>query len=212
MNFDKLPSHLRSCPSDDLYEDDDWEDEDDDDWDEDDEDEDWEDDREDEDDDEDYEEDWDDDDEDYDEDWDDEDEDSHEIVQGVWPQEAVEELALYCQVSVFIAHRAIVICHLRLPPGYDRNEIPLLVELPADYPCSPPGIAGRRVYVPPDLRFHGHRLADIHPGTTPCFSTPGFGPWAWLCYETIEWNPLGDNLITFLEMIRGDLTDPTINQ
>jgi hypothetical protein len=104
-------------------------------------------------------------------------------------------------------YRFVVVRGVKLPPGYNYDTTDLLVGLPADYPCSPPGIGDSPVYTSPDLRFHGRVLADLHPGN-PKYATPGHAPWAWLCYRTIDWDPLIDDLIKFVEMVRADLTDP----
>jgi len=205
MSIDDPLGHLRSSLDGGQYEDeDDWDD-DDDDWDDEDDDEDDDDDDDDYDDDDDEDDDW----EDDDDDWEDgsKEGDRHDNNTGRL-MEALQRLSFHFPLCVNDDHKFVVVGGVRLPPGYNRDHTPLLIELPADFPCSPPGIAGRRVFVPPDLRFRGRRLADIHPGTTPRFSTPGFGPWAWLCYEAINWNPLKDNLITFIEMVRADLTNP----
>ena len=97
----------------------------------------------------------------------------------------------------FIAH------HFRLPPGYDRFETPVLVTLPHDYPVSPPGVGRSEVFLPGSLRFCGRQLRDLHDS-----EAPAPGVWAWFCYQYIRWDPRRDNLITFLEMVRADLTNP----
>lgn len=97
----------------------------------------------------------------------------------------------------FIAH------NFRLPPGYDRAETSVLVTLPHDYPISPPGIGDSRVYLPPDVLYRGMDLRDLHPS-----DAPAWGEWAWFCYQEIRWDPARDNLMTFLEMVRADLTNP----
>ena len=75
-------------------------------------------------------------------------------------------------------------------------------EMPRDYPLCPPGI-GTHTYVSPDLQFNGRQLRDVHAGVT-----PGWGRWAWLCYQSIHWDPHRDDLVTFMEMVRADLTNP----
>lgn len=107
--------------------------------------------------------------------------------------------------------RFIIVEDVQLPYGYDRARIPVLIELPKSYPRVPPGVGGSQVYIPDDIRFLGSSLDDVHVGNTPSFKTPGWPDWAWLCYERIDWNPLCDNLITFLEMIRANLTNPATN-
>jgi hypothetical protein len=99
----------------------------------------------------------------------------------------------------------VVVADLRLPHGFNRPTTDLLIELPPGYPVAPPGV-GCHIYVHPNLRLHGRGLTDLHSRSTPSFATPGFGPWAWLCYERIEWCPERDDLIKFVEMVRADLS------
>jgi hypothetical protein len=98
--------------------------------------------------------------------------------------------------------RYLCIYDFLLPPGYDRPTTEVLIELPSDYPLSPPGVA-HRIYLPPSLRFQDRRLDDLHPNVT-----PGWGSWAWFCYRRIDWDPGRDDLVGFLEMMRADLTNP----
>ena len=105
-------------------------------------------------------------------------------------------------------YKFIIVGGVKLPPEYNISETELLIELPADYPFSPPGVAGSHMYVSPALRFGGRELEDMHLSTTPPFQTPRFGPWAWWCYERIRWDAVRDNLIKFIEMVRADLTNP----
>jgi hypothetical protein len=100
----------------------------------------------------------------------------------------------------------VIACGLKLPPGYNTRCTDMLFELPSDYPLSPLGVGDSHVYLPPALRLHGRRLEDLHEWRRPEFETPGFGKWAWFCYEYIDWSPTRDNLIKFVEMVRADLT------
>lgn len=102
-----------------------------------------------------------------------------------------------------------VIVEIGLPPGFDYVWTNLLIEIPPDYPVSPPGIGNYRVFVPPWLTYRGRKLKDIHPNQSPSFETPEFGPWAWLCYEDVRWYPSRDDLLTFVEMVRSDLSNPS---
>lgn len=106
--------------------------------------------------------------------------------------------------------RFVIVEGVLLPPGYDRNRIPVLIELPSNYPVTPPGVGDNRIYVPGSLRYGGRELEDIHEGSTPNVATPGWDDWAWMCYEEIEWEPCRDDLITLIETIRADLTDPEL--
>lgn len=102
----------------------------------------------------------------------------------------------------------VIVDGVKLPPGYNRSHTAILLKPPSDYPCSPPGIGSSQVFVSPCLRFRGRQLQDVHEDRAPAFETPGFGPWAWWCYEYVKWDPFRDNLITFFEMVRADMTNP----
>ena len=154
--------------------------------------------------------------EDYDEsedeeDWGDDPDDEDAWYEDDGPRDvyqSLDELSHFFPLWVDDAYRFVIVQKVKLPTGYNQQKTSILVELPADYPSSPPGIGKYRIYVSPTLRFYGRRLKDVHEGTTPIYLTPGFGPWAWFCYQTINWDPLEDDLIVLLEMIRADLTDP----
>jgi hypothetical protein len=100
----------------------------------------------------------------------------------------------------------VIITGVNLPPGHNMAQTDLLVELPSDYPLSPPGVGDSRIFVPAGIRRQGRQLRHVHEGTTPDFETPKFGPWAWWCYSHISWDPCRDNLIKFVEMVRADFT------
>jgi hypothetical protein len=106
------------------------------------------------------------------------------------------------------SNRFVIVEGIKLPPGYNQSQTELLIELPGDYPCSPPGVGSSHVYVPHGLRYKDKRVRDIHEYSQPSFRTEGFGPWAWWCYESITWDPFRDNLIKFVEMVRANMTDP----
>ncbi len=95
----------------------------------------------------------------------------------------------------------LIVHNFKLPPDYNYQSIDVLVELPKDYPCTPPGVA-TRIYLSKKLRFKNRMPKHLHEGTN-----PGWGDWAWFCYEKIDWNPVRDDLIKLMEMIRADLTD-----
>jgi hypothetical protein len=120
----------------------------------------------------------------------------------------LRDLSLACRVWLAGDQKYVILGGVNLPPGYNRSQIDILVEIPRDYPLSPPGVGEHNVFVPPSIRFQGRTPKYLHEGTHPSYSTPGFGPWAWWCYQRIDWDPLRDNLIKFLEMVRADLTDP----
>ncbi|NOY42834.1 MAG: hypothetical protein GXP26_13490 [Planctomycetes bacterium] len=104
--------------------------------------------------------------------------------------------------------RFVIVEGIQLPYGYDRSEIPLLIELPSVYPSLAPGVGKDRIFIPGDIQYRGSRLEDVHDGVTPRYETPERYDWAWLCYEKIVWNPLRDDLIAFVEMVRANLTNP----
>lgn len=115
----------------------------------------------------------------------------------------LQTLAVAYGLSTSEDYRYVWLSGFRLPPGFNYRATDVLLTLPGDYPLSPPGIGDSRVYVSPHLRFAGRRLQDLHENVT-----PGWGDWAWLCYQRIDWHPWQDDLAKFLEMVRADLTNP----
>lgn len=96
-----------------------------------------------------------------------------------------------------------IVNNFKLPNGFNQRSCKVLIELPDDYPCSPPGVGGHRIYVPQSLLYQGRELKDFH-----SHSSPHPGDWAWLCFERIDWNATRDDLVRLLEMIRAYLTNP----
>ena len=104
-------------------------------------------------------------------------------------------------------YRFVIVQNVKLPPGYNREETELLIELPADYPYSPPGLGSSSIYVLSGLFFNGKPLRDYRV-LKPKYPVPEPGSWAWLCYETLDWCVFTDDLIKLVELIRTDLTSP----
>ena len=117
----------------------------------------------------------------------------------------LRELSYVCRIDLPDDYSYIIIHDVHLPSGYNYSSISILVEIPPDYPMSPPGIGNNRIYLPKDLRFRSTKLEDLHESSSPC---EGDEDWAWFCYEHIQWDPNYDDLATLLEMIRADLNNP----
>jgi hypothetical protein len=115
----------------------------------------------------------------------------------------LRDLSLAYPLSIADDYCYVIVSHFLLPPGFNCRRTEVLIELPDGYPISPPGVGDSHVYMRPHLRYHNRLLDDLHTSIT-----PGWGDWAWLCYQWISWDAHNDNLITFLEMVRADLTDP----
>ena len=73
-------------------------------------------------------------------------------------------------------YRFVIVQDVRLPPGYNYQNTDFLIEIPPDYPLSPPGIGDNRIYTYGDLRFQGRELVDLHSHqdirSTPCRTRP----------------------------------------
>lgn len=100
-------------------------------------------------------------------------------------------------------YRQLFIHGFMLPPGYNTSQISMFVEIPSDYPLSPPGVGNSHIYVPRGIRFRGNCLQDVHEGFP-----YGRGDWAWFCYQKIQWDPCQDDLVRLMELNRAYLTDP----
>ena len=123
-------------------------------------------------------------------------------------QQHLRELSKHYPLWIDNAYTFVVVENVPLPAGYNCKQPQVLVELPKDYPQSPPGVGNSRVYVPANLRYDFRILKDVHQNRGPWYSTPGFGPWASVCYQWIRWDPRRDDLIIFLEMVRANLWHP----
>ncbi len=115
----------------------------------------------------------------------------------------LEVLSIAHPLSISDDYEWLIVRDFLLPPEFNQYSTDVLVEIPDGYPCSPPGVGNSHVYLPPDLRYQGRRLVDLHGEIT-----PGWGNWAWFCYEWIRWDPHSDDLVKFMEMIRADLSKP----
>ena len=113
----------------------------------------------------------------------------------------LSDLSYVYTISVDEDMRFFIVRNFDLPPGYNRRQIDIWVEIPSDYPESAPGVGGSDVYVPKGLKFHGRKPSDYHGSSGP-------KGWAWWCYEWIDWNPCKDNLISFFELVRAHMTNP----
>ncbi len=121
-------------------------------------------------------------------------------------------LSRYFHLALDDWYRFVVVRGVTLPPGFNRATTDVLIEFLPDYPVTPPGAGDSRVFVNAGLRFRGRQLVDYHEPAGTKYPTPGFGPWAWLCYMDIHWNPFRDDLIRFIEMLRADLTNPPTHE
>lgn len=115
-------------------------------------------------------------------------------------------LSLAYTLSVDDHWRWLVVEDFNLPWGYNHSQIQVLIELPNDYPLSPPGVGSSGIFLPRSIRYHDRELRDLHPRTRPRVRCRG--KWAWFCYQWIHWDPMWDDLVKLLEMVRADLTNP----
>jgi hypothetical protein len=117
----------------------------------------------------------------------------------------LRELAHAYDISIGEDEESFLINGFRLPEGYNGRSCDLLLIIPQDYdyPASPPGIGDSKLYLPSLIRYRGHMLDEFRPQIN-----PGWGNWAWCCFQRIDWDPHRDNLITFFELVRAHLTNP----
>jgi hypothetical protein len=114
----------------------------------------------------------------------------------------VRELSFAYRCELDNNYRQLVVKNFNLPPGYNFPTVEILLEIPSDYPESPPGVGGSHVYLTKGLRFRGRKPRDYHEDTGPS------DKWSWWCYSWIKWDPCKDNLVTFFELLRAHMTNP----
>jgi hypothetical protein len=106
------------------------------------------------------------------------------------------------RVELDYEYRYLTVTNFNLPPGYNRTTVAVRLGMPQDYPESPPGVGGSRVYLPRGLRFQGRKPKDYHE------NSDSDDQWCWWCYSWIKWDPCRDNLVTFFELLRAHMTNP----
>jgi len=116
--------------------------------------------------------------------------------------------ALSCAYDVALDDdcQHLFVSNFNLPPGYNFSTVPVLLEIPRDYPESPPAVGGSHLFLPRGLRYRGRTLQDFHQDVGPLNDSKR--QWGWWRYERINWDPCQDNLITFFELLRTDMTNP----
>ena len=121
-------------------------------------------------------------------------------------EEHARALSYAYEVALDDDCRHLFVRGFNMPPGYNLSVVPILLEVPRDYPESPPGIGGSHLFLPRGLKYQGHKLRDFHEEVGP--SGDSSEQWGWWCYERIVWDPCHDDLITFFELVRTDMTNP----
>jgi len=116
----------------------------------------------------------------------------------------LEELSYACPIDIAQDYSYIIVHNVNLPFGYNFGKISIWIDIPPDYPLSPPGVGDYKIYLPRGLRYQGRRLKDFYEFIHP----KGDERWGWFCYQQIKWDPNWDTLVTLLEMIRADLYQP----
>jgi len=116
--------------------------------------------------------------------------------------EHLRALSTVYPLSILSDYKYVIVHNFKLPPGFNRSHIDILVEIPEDYPCSPPGV-NTNICVPLDLLFKGKELKSVYKR-----AVAELGELGWFCYQSIDWDPNRGNLIKLMEMVRSDLTNP----
>lgn len=120
----------------------------------------------------------------------------------------LERLALGYRIGIGRDNASILLQDFLLPRGYNAHQCSVLLVIPPtyNYPVNPPGVTASRLYLPPSIRYQGRILADFH-----FDKNPGWGDWAWFCFERIDWNASdGDDLVVFFDAVRMCLSDPQV--
>ena len=100
-----------------------------------------------------------------------------------------------------------VIHDFDFPPGFNKKQSRLLIELDSTYPFTPP----KGAYLDRNVRTSaGEAIAHYFPGSDQNkFFSKG---WAWLCVHVEGWRPnanivKGDNLLKFCDIVYVTLED-----
>lgn len=81
-------------------------------------------------------------------------------------------------------------------------ETSVLIDIPYDFPMSPPGVGfshpSRAIHLP-RIYYKGKLMSD--------FYTCKHDPWCWFCFQRIDWDPWHDNLLTLVALVEASITD-----
>ena len=78
-------------------------------------------------------------------------------------QQDLQDLSQYYDLWIDDWYRFVIIRGMNLPPGYNYATTDVLLELPSDYPVSPPGQGKYSVMINVNLRFRGRLPAGPWP-------------------------------------------------
>jgi hypothetical protein len=77
----------------------------------------------------------------------------------------------------------------------------LLIDIPYDFPLSPPGIGcshpTRAIHLP-RIYYNGTKMKDLYD----CVHEP----WAWLCFQSMRWDPEQDNLLSLVALVEASVS------
>jgi len=80
-------------------------------------------------------------------------------------------------------------------------EASVLIDIPYDFPLSPPGIGhshpARAIHLP-RIYYNGGKMKDLYD----CVHEP----WAWLCFQSMRWDPERDNLLSLLALVEASIS------
>jgi ubiquitin-protein ligase len=107
-------------------------------------------------------------------------------------------------------HEWVVIHGVELPdPGAWTDQYgnalyhtSILIDIPYDFPMSPPGVGtshpNRAIHLPLILH-NGNVMSDFHECQ--------HDPWRWFCFEWMEWNPWHDDLLTVVALVEASISE-----
>ena len=102
----------------------------------------------------------------------------------------------------------VIVKHWKLDAGWNKDEVEVLVQIPAGYPVTPPD----NFYATADLRLEN----GGEPGNASANQTIAGRPWLQFSYhiEPSDWQPKSDpaaghNMLTFLAGVAKRLEDPS---
>lgn len=80
--------------------------------------------------------------------------------------------------------------------GRPIQNYSVFIQLTRDFPMTVPGVGHTHpthaIHIPL-IRYKGRDLTDLY--------SCKHSPWHWFCFESIDWDPREDNLITLLQII-----------
>ncbi len=123
---------------------------------------------------------------------------------------------LFKDIIISNGGKRVFITDFLLPPEYSPRTTNIIINLPDNYPLTPPGISSSvGIYFRANLKRNGRELTcsrDAFHGTCGhCPERMKVKGWAWWCFARFEgWDPTKDDLVKIILILKDTIENPEL--